>query len=67
MKIFGFFYSEKIIFHQKKKNFIIAQQGEGLAILTTRDDNGMVYDEAAPSRFGSFIFFQFPNLFHLKN
>ena len=40
MKIFGFFYLEKVIFHQNKKNSIIEQQGEGPAIHTTRDDNG---------------------------
>ena len=57
VKIFGFFYSEKVIFHKNKKNSIIVQKGEGLAILTTRDDNGRVWDEAAPSRLGSFIFF----------
>ena len=43
MKIFGFFYSEKVIFHKNKKNFIIAQQGGGLVTLTTRDDNGWVW------------------------
>ena len=40
-----------------KKNFIVAQQGEGLAIHTTRNYNRRVWDEAAPSRLGSFIFF----------
>ena len=39
MKIFGFFYSKKVIFYSNKKNFIITQQGGGLAILTIRDDN----------------------------
>ena len=38
MKIFDFFYSEKIIFHRNKKNFTIVQQGEGLATLNTMDD-----------------------------
>ena len=33
-----------------------AQQGEGPAIHTTKDDNGRVWEEAAPSRPGSFIF-----------
>ena len=42
MKIFGFFYFEKVIFHQNKKNSIIAQLGKGLATLTIRDDNGRV-------------------------
>ena len=39
MKIFVFFYSKKVIFHQNKKNSTIAQQGGGLATLITRDDN----------------------------
>ena len=33
-----------------KKNLIIAQQGEGLTILSTRDDNIRVWDEVAPFR-----------------
>ena len=49
MKIFSFFYSEKIIFHKNKKNSIIAQQEEKLKIYTTRDDNGRVWDGAIPS------------------
>ena len=53
------FYSEKVIFHKNKKNSIIAQQEEKLAIYTTRDDNGRVWDGAVPSRPGSFIFFNF--------
>ena len=44
MKIFGFFYLEKVIFHKNKKNSIIAQQEEELAIYTTRNDNGRVED-----------------------
>ena len=40
MKIFGFFYSEKVIFHKNKKNSIIPQQEEELAIYTTMNDNG---------------------------
>ena len=59
MKIFGFFYSEKVIFHKNKKNSIIAQEEEELAIYTIRDDNGRVGDGAVPSRPGSFIFFNF--------
>ena len=57
MKIFGFFYSEKVIFHKNKKNSIIVQQEEDLAIHTTMDDNMRVWDEAVTSRPGSFIFF----------
>ena len=57
MKIFGFFYSEKVIFQKNKKNSIIAQQEEGLAIHIARDNNGRVWDRAIPSRPGSFIFF----------
>ena len=57
MKIFEFFYSEKVIFHQNKKNFIIAQKEKGLATLTTRDDNERVRDKAVSSRPGSFIYF----------
>ena len=60
MKIFDFFYSEKVISHKNKKNFIIAQKREGLATLTTRNDNMRVWKEAAPSRLGSFIFFLIP-------
>ena len=56
MKIFGFFYSEKVIFHKNKKNSIIAQQEKELAIYTTRDDNGRVWDGAVPYRPGPFIF-----------
>ena len=59
MKIFGFFYSEKVIFHKNKKNSIIVQQEEELAIYTTRNDNGRVLDGAVPSRPDSFIFFNF--------
>ena len=44
MKIFGFFYSEKVIFHKNKKNSIIVQQEEELAIYTTMNDNGRVWD-----------------------
>ena len=66
MKIFGFFYSEKVIFHQNKKNFIIAQKRERLTTLTTRDDNGRVWDETAPSRLGSFIFFLIPKSISFK-
>ena len=54
MKIFGFFYSKKVIFHKNKKNSIIAQQEEELAIYTTRDDNGRVWDGVVPSRPSSF-------------
>ena len=57
MKIFSFFYLKKVIFHQNKKNSIIARKGEGLAILTTMDDNERVWDEVTQSRLGSFIFF----------
>ena len=57
VKIFGFFYSEKVIFHKIKKNSIIVQQKEELAIYTIRDDNGRVWDWAVSSRSGSFIFF----------
>ena len=57
MKIFGFFYSEKVIFHKNKKNSIIAQQEEEVAIYTTRGDNKRVWDGAVPSRPSSFIFF----------
>ena len=57
VKIFDFFYSEKVIFHKNKKNSIIAQQKEELAIYTTRDDNERVRDGAVPSRPDSFIFF----------
>ena len=57
MKIFDFFYSEKVIFHKNKKNSIIAQKEEGLVILITMDDNGRVLDEAVSSRLDSFIFF----------
>ena len=57
MKIFGFFYLEKVIFHKNKKNSIIAQQEEELSIYTTRDDNGRVWDEVVPSRPDSFTFF----------
>ena len=49
MKIFDFFYSEKVNFHQNKKNFIITQQGEGLATLTNMDDNNRVWGGVAPS------------------
>ena len=34
-----------------------AQQGEGPAIHTTKDDNKRVWEEATPFRPGSFIFF----------
>ena len=44
MEIFGFFYSEKVIFHKNKKNSIIIQQEKELVIYTTRDDNGRVWD-----------------------
>ena len=57
MKIFGFFYSEKVIFHKNKKNSIIAQQEKELEIYTTRNDNGGVRDGAVLSRPDSFIFF----------
>ena len=57
MKIFGFFYLEKVIFHKNKKNSIIVQQEEKLTIYTTKDDNGRFWDGAIPSRPGSFIFF----------
>ena len=40
MKIFGFFYSEKVIFHTNKKSSIIVQQEEDIAIYITMDDNG---------------------------
>ena len=53
VKIFCFFYSEKVIFHKNKKNSIIVQQEEELTIYTTRDDNGRVWDGAVPSRPGS--------------
>ena len=36
MKIFDFFYSEKVIFYKNKKNSTIAQQKEEVAIYTTR-------------------------------
>ena len=39
MKIFGSFYSEKVIFYKNKKNSIITQQKKRLAIHTTSDDN----------------------------
>ena len=65
MKIFGFFYSEKVIFHKNKKNSIIAQQEEELTIHTTRDDNGRVWDRAVPSQLDSFIF-SIPKLFSFK-
>ena len=40
MKIFGFFYSEKVSFtKKKKKNSTIAQQRRRLVILISRDDN----------------------------
>ena len=55
MKIFGFFYSEKVTFHKNKKNSIIAQQEEELAIYTTKDDNEKVLNGAVQSRPGSFI------------
>ena len=42
VKIFGFFYLEKVIFHKNKKNSIITQKEEELATLTTKDDNGRV-------------------------
>ena len=44
MKIFGFFYSEKVIFHKNKKNSIIVQQEEKLAIYTIKDDNWRIWD-----------------------
>ena len=56
LKIFSFFYSKKVIFHKNKKNSIIAQQKEELAIYTPRDDNGGVWDGAVISQLGSFIF-----------
>ena len=49
MNKFGFFNLEKVIFYKIKKNSIIAQQEEELAIYTTRDDNGRVWDGAVPS------------------
>ena len=59
MKIFGFFYLEKVIFHKNKKNSIITQQEEELAIYYTMDDKERVWDRAVPSRPNSFIFFNF--------
>ena len=50
MKIFGFFYLEKVSFHKNKKNSIIAKQEEELAIYTTRNDSERVWDGAIPSR-----------------
>ena len=65
MKIFGFFYSKKVIFYKNKKNSIIAQQEEEIAIHTTRDDNERVWDRVIPSRPGSFIFFNGLNVLHV--
>ena len=66
MKIFSFFYSEKVIFHKKKKNSIIAQQEEDIAIYTTRNDNGRVRNGSFSSRPGSFIFFNSQTCLILK-
>ena len=66
MKIFDFFYSEKVIFHKNKKNTIIAQQKEELVIYTTRDDNERVWDVTVSSRPDSFIFFNSQTYLILK-
>ena len=66
MKIFGFLYSKKVIFHKNKKNSIITQQKEKLAIYPTRDDNERVWDRAVPPRPGSFIFFSILKLVSFK-
>ena len=65
MKIFGFFYSEKVIFHKNKKNSIIAQQEEELTIYTTRDDNGRVWDGASHPD-PACLFFSIPKLVLFK-
>ena len=49
MKIFDFFYSEKVIFQKNKKNSIIVQQEEELVTYTTRDDHGRIWDGTVPS------------------
>ena len=65
MKIFGFFYSEKVIFHKNKKNSIIAQQKEELVINTTRmtmGGFGMGRSHPDPTR----LFFSIPKLVSFK-
>ena len=66
MKIFDFFYSEKVIFHKNKKNPIIAQQKEGLAIHTARDDNGRVWDRGRSHPDSVRLFFSIPKLVSFK-
>ena len=66
MKIFGFFYSEKVIFHKNKKNSIIVQQEEELAIYTIKDDNGRVWDGVVPSRPQLVYFFSILKLVSFK-
>ena len=66
MKIFGFFYSEKIIFHKNKKNSIIVQQEKELAIYTTRDDNGRIFGTRQSHPDPVYLFFSILQLVSFK-